>query len=243
LELVEASGGASGFEGMVEVTFQATAAGGAEIMVDASGEVATEFGYTWGGAGSDPLLVTVVETGAATPVPTGAEPATAAATDFMTPDPAECTIAPRTTEELAALAATPDLAATDALAEASALSGLDIPAEQPADEATAAAVLATYREITACLNAGNTLAAYALWTDRALRQLGLGAPTGPRTATPEGERGALRVIQVQVLPDGRIAAVWEKQGPLLLVTIVQALVREGDRYLVDETLDFTMRSK
>jgi hypothetical protein len=42
---------------------------------------------------------------------------------------------------------------------------------------------------------------------------------------------------VQVLPDGRVAVVWEERGSALTTTLVEVLVLEAGRYLVDETLD------
>jgi dipeptidyl aminopeptidase/acylaminoacyl peptidase len=175
---------------------------------------------------------------------TGTGPATATAgmesagaVDVMTPDPAECTIAPRTAEELAALAASPDQAATDAVAAASLDPALSIPEEAPADAATTAAVTATYQQMIACFNAGNDLAAYALWTDDALRQFPVEPPHGPPTALPEGARSAFRVREVRMLPDGRVVAVWEQRDPALTTTLVQVLVRQDTHYLVAETLD------
>jgi Mg-chelatase subunit ChlD len=177
-----------------------------------------------------------------TPTPTGVGPTTPPSTDFMTPDPEECTLTPRTAEELAALAATPDQAATDALAAARIDAALTVPEGAPADAATMAAVLQTYRLMVACFNAGNDLAAYALWSDKALRQIQAQPPTGEQTPVPEEERSAFRVTEVRLLPDGRVAAVWEERTPLFATTLVQVLTRQGDRYLVDETLDATLAS-
>jgi len=160
----------------------------------------------------------------------------------MTPDPAECTLTPRTTEELAALAASPDQTATDALAAARIDATLTVPEGALADAATTAAVLQTYRLMVACFNAGNDLAAYALWSDKALRQIQAQPPTGEQTPVPEGERSAFRLTEVRLLPDGRVAAVWEERTPLFATTLVQVLTRQGDRYLVDETLDATLAS-
>jgi hypothetical protein len=116
--------------------------------------------------------------------------------------------------------------------------GLQIPAGQPADGATVAAVEATYREIAACFNAGNDLAAAALWTDAGLRQVPF--PLDAETASaprPEGEWGSFRLLEVFVLSDGRVAAVVEQQAPQFLQTVVHLLTRQGDRLLIDETAD------
>jgi Tol biopolymer transport system component len=187
------------------------------------------------------------------PIDVGASPAAgtetsqvtpaAAGADFTTPDPAECTTTPRSADALAALLAVPDQAATDALSSAALVPGLDVPTGAPADAATTDAVVDTYRQITACFNAGNALAAYALWTDDALRQFPVSPPpAGAPTALSEGDRSAFRVTRVHVLPDGRVVAVWEERGAIFTTTVVQALLPQDGRYLVDETLDSMLAS-
>jgi hypothetical protein len=173
------------------------------------------------------------------PPPIGTESTTEPppAADFITPDPAGCTITPRSAEEVAALAASPDQAAADALETASLDSSLSIPEGAPADAATTAAVVETYKQMIACSNAGNDLAAFAFWTDEALRQVQAQPPTGEPTPVPEGERSAFRVMEVRVVPDGRVVAVWEGRGSGFTTTLVQVLVRQNERYVVDETVD------
>jgi hypothetical protein len=140
-------------------------------------------------------------------------------------------------DELAALAASPDQAAVDALAAARAQPGLDIPQGTPADEAPMAAVEAIYRTLIACFNAGNDLAAYAFWSDESLRQLPVTSPTTPPTPLPEGERIAFRVTEVRLLPDGRVAAVWDQMSFRSSATVVQILTMRDGQYLIDETID------
>jgi hypothetical protein len=157
------------------------------------------------------------------------------------PDPTECTIAPRALSALQALAATPDQAATDALLATIAIPGLDIPAGQPADADTVDAITATYRQMTACFNAGNDLAAYALWSDNALRQIRVQPPvTDAVQAVPAEKQTAVRVTEVRVLPDGRVVAMWEERSALFSTAVVQVLVRQDDRYLIDDTLDLNI---
>jgi hypothetical protein len=195
-------------------------------------------------------LGTMTPTPPASPTPSplappapGTEPGVPPAGELITPDPAECTVAPRTLDDLRAIAATPDQAATDALLAAVAIPGLDLPAGQPADAATVEAIEATYRQMTACFNAGNDLAAYALWTDDALRQIPVSPPPADApTVLPEGDRSAFRVTQVRVLPDGRVVAVWEERSTVFSTTVVQALLLQDGRYLVDETLDTMLAS-
>jgi hypothetical protein len=189
--------------------------------------------------------------GMVSPTPTAASPSpptgtgtgqeTPPAADFISPDLAECTMAPRDLAALQAIAAVPDQAASDALLAAMAIPGLDAPAGQPADAATAEAVEATYRQMTACFNAGRDLAAYALWTDKALRQIRVQPPaTDAVQAVPSERQTAVRVTEVRVLPDGRVVALWEERSALFADAVVQVLVRSGDRYLIDETLDLAI---
>jgi hypothetical protein len=173
----------------------------------------------------------ITETG----IDTGAQTPTVA--DFITPDPAECTVTPRTADELAALSAAPDQAAIDALAAAWNDAILTVPDGLPADAATTAAVVETYRLIIACNNAGNQLAGYALWTDDALRQVQAALPAGAPTPVPAEGRAAFRVREARILPDGQVVASWEYRDPLVSASWVQVLVRQGDRYLIDATLD------
>jgi hypothetical protein len=237
LELEDAVGGADG----LELTLQAVAPGETEMTVSATGEVRDASGaYVGGGAASDPLQIAVVDATAGIPPETGPETGqtTPAGGDFITPDSAECTATPRTLDALQALVATPEQAATDALLAAMAIPGVDVPAGQPADAATVEAIRATYRQMIACFNAGNDLAAYALWTDNALRQVWVPALSSDApTPLAEGDRIALRITQVQLLPDGQVIAVWDRQGPSPSVTAVQRLVRQNEQYLVDETID------
>jgi hypothetical protein len=95
----------------------------------------------------------------------------------------------------------------------------------------------TYRLMIACFNAGNDLAAYALWSDAALRQVLAEPPTGEPAPVPVEEREAFRVSEVRLLPDGRVVAVVEGRSPLFTTTLVQVLERQGDRYIVADTVD------
>jgi hypothetical protein len=208
---------------------------------------ATRIAELEGGNPPTPPPVTTPEV-FSSPTPTDTTPATATtgpgtgdetppATDFITPDPAECTVTPRTVESLAAVVTTPDPAAVDALAAARIDATLTVPEGAPADAATTAAVVASYRLMTACFNAGNELAAYALWTDDALRQIAVEPPTGEPTPVPVGEYSAFRVSEVRLLPDGQVVTVVEERNSLSATTLVQVLGRLGDRYIVADTVD------
>ena len=130
----------------------------------------------------------------------------------------------------------------EALIAAIATPGLDIPDGTTADPMTTAAVVDVYRQFTACSSAGDELAAFALWTDNALRQLTIEPPTD--SPVPEGPSSFL-VSEVRILSDGRVMAVYEVHSPdldgaVVQATLVQTLVRQGDRYLIDETLDLML---
>src|ERR671918_2604621 len=93
-----------------------------------------------------------------------AQNATPAAGEVI--DPAECQVEPRPIEEIERLVgiASEEADATPDAAQAGAMEGED------ADEATVQAVTQTYRELVACLNAGEFLRVYALYTDDYLRR-------------------------------------------------------------------------
>ncbi len=139
------------------------------------------------------------------------------------PDPRECQTGPRTVAMLEAAATRvrpaprPEPSAT-AVADQTG---------SAVDAATMNAVIATERELVACLNASDSLRTYALYTDAGLDRLMqwvsplsettdltlewapdfsyLNTPTPPR---PESERLALSAVDdVRRLPDGRIAAL------------------------------------
>jgi hypothetical protein len=215
---------------------RATIAAQATRIAELEGQGATAAAVTEGppeGARAAPPA-TSPETEAAAPAP--------AAPDFITADPAACTVTPRTPEEMAALAASPNQAGAQSLQTAVATPGLALPAGPPADAATVAAVVDTFRQFSACLNAGQPLAAYALWTDDALRQSVIAAPTGTPTPVPAAERAAFRVGPVRALADGRVAAVVERRFPLFADATAYILVPQDGRYLIDETLDMDLTS-
>lgn len=150
----------------------------------------------------------------------------------------QCAIGPRTIASLQQLAGTPTAAAATATPSLAAVGTL---AGAPADPATIAAVTATYRELAACLNAGDYRRIFALYTDayvtRLLRRTGL--DLAQFQATPDPNRpqttAFVSVQDVRVLPDGRVAARVETFDPRAGRVVVDALlIREGDRYLINQ---------
>lgn len=119
------------------------------------------------------------------------------------------------------------------------------PEGQPADEATVTAVTATIRESLACLHAGDYRRAYALFTDRFLRQLFGGPDTidpaiaaaleAPPRRVPRNQRLTLvAVSDVRLLADGRVGAVVQTRNPLETFADYLILIRPDDRWLIDE---------
>lgn len=153
-------------------------------------------------------------------------------------DPAECQVEARGAEDIEALVGAEsegDAQVTPAVSEIGGLTG------EPADEATVEAVTATYRELVACLNAGNYLRIYALYTDAYLQRTVAdgGVDVEAIQATPAtdatGSTALVSVSNVRRLDDGRIAARIETSDEATTGTVVvdAVLVEAEDRYLID----------
>ncbi len=179
----------------------------------------------------------------------------------ITPDPADCTVEPRSADELLALWYGPGgsaVAAATPAAETDATE-ITIPVGSPADDATTAAAVATVQDVFACFAAGDALRAYALFTDDLARQFGP-EPGTPREeaeaflaapleeATPEGEGEAVggdaaegqivAVTDVMELADGRVGAFAVDRSEGELSTVYVIFERQGDRLLADEIFEF-----
>jgi hypothetical protein len=158
--------------------------------------------------------------------------------DFVTPDPAECQIAPRSMESIAAALATPV-----AGAPATPNPAADVATGQLADAETVEAVMTLAREATACGNLGDYRRVFALYTDNGLRVFatdrGLSAEqlAGALAATPvplpEASWQGVRVRDVRIQSDGRVTAFIDFRSPQGVGSVFVALVHQGDRYLVD----------
>ena len=164
----------------------------------------------------------------------------------LTPDPLECTIAPRLVAAIIALAGTPG--ADQAVPPTASPPPFVPPAGAPADAATVAAVTATVRAVVACANARNTRALLALATDDYVRRFlagrdpadpafvaALGAT--PVAEPPEGWTTLVRLAWVRVLPDGRVGALVvldRPQDPRPEEPTFVVLAPRGDRWLIDE---------
>lgn len=166
-----------------------------------------------------------------------AQEASPAADAFVTPDPADCTVEPRTVEELRAYLEMP--AGTPAAA------GTAVPAGEPADADTAVAASAVVNEYYACINANAFLRSYGLYTDSFLQSSIAGQDLNPDAlslfATPiapqdEDERISIAIDDATVLDDGRISVAVVSRSPLgdnTESTTTFILVEQDGRWLID----------
>ena len=156
-------------------------------------------------------------------------------------DPAECRVAPRPAEFFERLAETPGAEEGGDSDTAGSPTPFAQPEGEPADEGTVDAVAATSRELVACLNAGDYLRAYALYTDDYLRRNFSPDEIAAIAATPEAVEEAARAVfrgvrDVATLDDGRVGALVDTANPDDDgdVTTYTVFVEEGDRYRIDE---------
>ena len=165
------------------------------------------------------------------------------------PSPAECTVQPRSVDELRALfrevAATPVLDSPEASPTPAVA-----PTGAPADEQTVAAINATWREYVACINSGDQARMFALVSDNMVRrQLGVDVAFGvtedalfpylsgtPVPLPADQSAPFVPLEDVRVLDDDRVAGVGPgEQGR----GDVRIFVKEGDRWLLDDWFDLT----
>lgn len=165
------------------------------------------------------------------------------------PMPAECTVAPRTPENLRELfrlaAATPNPTLPEATPSAP-------PPGTPADAETAAAVNAVWREYVSCLSGGDQPRMFALLSDAmVLRQMAVDIAFGvdeqtllaffAATPTPIPAEQLMPLApftDVRVLSDGRVAAVGPGEAGRGDVRIFR---QDGDRWVIDDWYDLGAR--
>ena len=176
----------------------------------------------------------------------GAQAGTPAA-GFEVPAAVECTVEPRSADELRALfreaAATPVAASPDASPTPAVP-----PTGDPADAQTVAEINATWRQFIACINAGDLARTFAILSDDKVRgdfvlDIAAGASEDdliayltatPVPLPPDQSAPFFPYEDVRVLDDGRVAVIGPGemgQGEVLI------FVKEGDRWLVDEQFD------
>ena len=154
------------------------------------------------------------------------------------PDPELCMTEPRPSEEFEALLGTP--APTDP-------EPVVLTVGEPGDQATIDAVTATMIELAACTNAHGFGGHSGLYTDAGFVEdnLGVDQETIDFFASPEnaamfaGEDrfGIFAVSAVQVLADGRVAAIVQFQADGSGGIDLMIFAEEDGRYLIDHWVD------
>jgi hypothetical protein len=154
-----------------------------------------------------------------------------------------CTVTPRTEEELLALSSTPYTEpATPAMPAAA--TPATMPAGEPVDDATIAAVTDTVDQIAACAEAGDILRLLALYSDRYVvehifaREPQPIIPGHPRVegeqlpvATPGATPVTSVVQEAHALPNNRIAATVVTGDEIDIVIFVKS---DDGRWVVDD---------
>jgi hypothetical protein len=171
-----------------------------------------------------------------------ARDATPTAMSFpVTPDPADCVVAPRALEEVVAIAATPAL-----ISVVDQATPFVPPAGEQANAATTAAVTETIYQVFACANAGDPLRFASLYTDRFLGFFFGGVPAEdvegflalpPQSLPPDQQRIIRDIGEVQMLPDGRAGVVIvldEPDDPRSEEPDYVILQQVDGRWLIDE---------
>lgn len=160
------------------------------------------------------------------------------ATPTASADVSACDVAPRTTAEVLMIVESASSATTSIAA---------LPAGDPADAETTAAITGVIQAMGARLTAGDMLRFYALHSDEWLRR-SLGVVEGMATLTtsipPLDDGHHARYLgpwHVQILTDGRVMAavllvVGEDLRPDPGRARVLLFVDQGGRWLVDETI-------
>ena len=106
--------------------------------------------------------------------------------------------------------------------------------------------------ILAGLNAGDYLRFFALFTDDYFRRAQAQDPLTPEqvveffggtpTALPAEAQESFRILEVRVLDDGRIGALFQGRNPEGVRTEFVVLVQQGDRYLFDDVMVISQES-
>lgn len=170
------------------------------------------------------------------------------------PAPEECQIEPRTVDELVSLLGPAEgggEAAETVAADAADQNDIPVPLGERADRETAAEIERTARELLACLNGDDFLRVAALFTDAAV-----GPALGPAPEDPSGLEAApeplpedewarlITITDVSLLEDGRAAAFLvfndPRNPPAGAETYLVIFAQEGDRWLIDGLVDFTV---
>ena len=170
------------------------------------------------------------------------------------PDPSECTVEPRPAGFFEQFVGTPTAAQQEAMAGMEAATpdpALQMQGEQ-ADEATVAGVLETVWQLGACINAGDFYGRYAaLFTEeyfqREFERFGpipeeamASIAASPVALPADFQVALLAVVDVRMLPDGRVAGLFDIQDPFAEPPgpsrFYWEFVQEDGRWLIDEQI-------
>lgn len=167
----------------------------------------------------------------------------AASAQQATPPPgevvpvAECQVQARDFTALNQLIGTPTARATPDVQQA------DQPQGEEADQATVDAVTATYRQLVACINAGDFARVYSLYSEGYLREL-LSAgrisldqfQATPAAPAEQQQNSLVGVTDVRRLEGDFVSARVSTINPTVETPVVidTILIRSGDGYLIDQ---------
>ncbi len=153
-------------------------------------------------------------------------------------------IEPRDAAFFENVAGTPESSANEGIPEQETAGATPTPFAMPegetADEATVAAVTALYEQLISCLNAGDFLRAYALYTDdyllRNLSEEAIARLEATPVSTEESTRSEFGgVLDARLLEDGRIAVLVTNTNPQTGDVLIHAILREEDgRLRIDD---------
>jgi hypothetical protein len=160
----------------------------------------------------------------------------AAASERVVPKPSECVVEPRTVEEIVAL--------SNPTTEASpVVEGSPVATPAIAEEAVSAeveqAIRAAALQLVACINAGDQLRLYGLFSDNLLlyNQFDPAELATPKPLAPENWYALVDVVYINRYPDGRVGAVIlfdDPTAPSPVEAFFFYFVQEGDQWLLDE---------
>ena len=159
--------------------------------------------------------------------------------------PASCAeIEPRDAAFFENVAATPEAGANEGLPEQENAGATPTPFAMPegdvVDEETSAAVTALYQQLIACLNEGDFLRAYALYTDdylvRNLSEEAITRLEATPVATDESARSEFGgLLDARSVEEGRIAALVTISNPRSGDVLIYSILREEDgRLRIDD---------
>lgn len=148
------------------------------------------------------------------------------ASEDLSPNAEECTIEPRTLDELQAMVGTPPAAGAGEATEVALAAtpvAVELPAGVPADTATVEEIINAIRRNFACYNAGNGLAGLAGLTDEyVIILVGMAIfdedtvaalSASPVPLSEDQQTVLFGVRDVLVYPDGRVGALVDYYGP------------------------------